>query len=382
MDAIELPDNRPESGEENNQAPSIHRIGAGFTGTESRFPGDTSGLDVGRYWWRIIAFGPYGFHSVFSDAWCFDVTEQRPRPDLLAPPNGSSYGWQPITFDWTDVPGATAYAIELLSAPPENPNGTTPSIYRLTAAIAGTESSYQGNTTGLDGTYWWRIIALGPSGFKGVFSDAYSFNVNLPAIFMPSLVSPHNGQSFGWGPVTFDWTDVPGATAYAIELCSDPPLPWEEHTKSPSTNRITAGIAGTESWYQGDTSSLSDGTYYWRIIAIKDGELYGVFSDTWSFNVTSPVTWHEIAVYSSYDNYSSPYFYVPSDIWRIHFVIIDPEYFPYLGFILGDAYSYWFDSGDFYSEGVWTYDYYGAGTYYLDLYIANCYAGAVVEAYY
>ena len=207
-------------------------------------------------------------------------------PFLITPTDQKDVDRGPLLFDWEDLLGATGYGIELLSAPPENPNGTEPSIYRIGAAMSpGGLSEFPGDTSGMaEGTYYWRVIAVGPQGLHGVFSDAWSFVLPLPP--RPTLLLPQVQADAGRGPLLFDWEDLLGATGYGIELLNAPPEPWEANTTLPSIHRIGAAMSpGRQSTFLGNTSGLAPGTYWWRIIAVNDSGLYGVFSDAWSFSV-------------------------------------------------------------------------------------------------
>lgn len=277
---IELLNAPPEI--EYNREPSTHRIAADQTAGVV-YQGSTAGLAPGVYYWRVIGVNAAGLYGKFSHSRSFIVPV---RPALTSPANG--YGQTStgrLDFDWSDIPGATAYGIELLSALPENPNGTTPSIYRV-AAVAAASSSYLGDTTGMSpGTYYWRVIAAGHSGYLGVFSDARSFTV--PA--EPALTSPAAGYTqSGKGEISFNWQPVYGADGYAIELLSAPPE--SPNGTAPSKYRLSAAIIpSAATTFIGDSSGLIKGTYYWRIIAIRKGQLYGVFSDARSFTVPAAV---------------------------------------------------------------------------------------------
>ncbi len=223
-----------------------------------------------------------------SDIGAFEAPGISVRPVLIDPPDQSDLGWEQVIFDWTDIVGATAYAIELLDAVPEESEVNTDqeSAHRIGASVTGANSEFPGDTSGLtDGTYYWRIIAIKDGELYEVFSDAGSFTVTGK----PVLVAPTNDTDFGLHSMTFDWMDITGVEAYAIELLDDEPEPGEENNQAPSVHRIGAGITGSESWYPGDTTYLEPGKYWWRIIAIKDGQLHGVFSDAWSFDVFLPI---------------------------------------------------------------------------------------------
>lgn len=163
---VELLTNPPEN--PNEAYPSKYRLAAGVT-MDTSWPGSTIGLNGGRYYVRNIAANGNGLLGGFSDAKSFDVV----RPNL------NEVTWNGLTspyFSWSPIAGATCYGLEILSAPPENPNGTTPSRYRIGATgLKGT--STQGDTNGLPaGWYWWRVIAGDANGHVvGTFSNAGVF---------------------------------------------------------------------------------------------------------------------------------------------------------------------------------------------------------------
>ncbi len=281
---IELLSAPPEN--PNGDAPSVYRIVADISpnGTTPSYPGDTSELVPGTYYWRVIAISDQGIHGLFSDAWSFTVPVK--KPVLTAPQDRSIKSVKgPLTFEWQVLEGATAYGIELLSAPPENPNGNIPSVYRIGAGLSpGGQPVFPGNTENLsDGTYYWRVIALNDQGLYGFFSDAWSFTIPP----RPGLAAPENSYSQSdRGSILFDWYDLPGAISYGIELLSQLPDDSERNTDYPSQYRIGADLSpGGASQFMGDTSGLAPGTYYWRVIAVDDQGLYGVFSDPWAFSV-------------------------------------------------------------------------------------------------
>ncbi len=279
---LELLDAPPEPSEENGTAPSIHRIAAG--GTPYTFwNGNIHGLAPGTYYYRVIASNQYGFLAGFSNHDSFTVPVP-PEPGLTSPTNGQTVARGPLDFTWGAIAGANTYAIELLSNNPENPNGWTPSQYRMVAAICPDGNpTFPGDATYLNGgTYWWRIIAINGDGLYGVFSDAWSFVVPDP---MPILSQPSDGfNQPAKGPITFDWQDLAGADGYAIELLIN--TPENPNGTDASQYRLAAAFSPNgASQFPGNTAGLQSGTYYWRIIAVQGGQLYGVFSDARSFIV-------------------------------------------------------------------------------------------------
>lgn len=212
-----------------------------------------------------------------------------PPPTLISPVNAYR---QPargsLLFDWENLSGATGYGIELLNAVPEVENNRDPSSHRIGAALTtGGSSSFSGDTADLaPGTYYWRVIGVRNGALYGVFSNSRSFTV--PGYVKPVLTSPATAFQALLGPLNFSWNPVPGATNYAIELCSA--NPGDTNNALPSNRRVGAAIipASGGTTYHGDTTGLTFGqTYWWRIIAVRNGRLYGNFSAPRSFTLNS-----------------------------------------------------------------------------------------------
>ncbi len=94
----------------------------------------------------------------------------------------------------------------------------------------------------------------------------------------PSLNSPANGSNLGTAPQTptFSWADSAGEDRYYVDICTD-------SSCSSYTNKgpLAANTIQT-TW----SSSLSAGTYWWRVYA--ENSCGGVHSPIWSFTVSSP----------------------------------------------------------------------------------------------
>ena len=92
----------------------------------------------------------------------------------------------------------------------------------------------------------------------------------------PLLASPAPGSSFDSpAQVLLDWDEVATAVSYHVMVAGD--------SDFSSLIGEQEGLALTE-W---TTPELGDGEYFWRVRA-NDGELYGVWSSVWDFNVGGP----------------------------------------------------------------------------------------------
>lgn len=211
------------------------------------------------------SFSNYGYFvdvaapgvSIRSTFWNTDPT-QWPIGNAYADGSGTSMA----------SPHVAGLAALLLS---EYPSSTTAQIERAIEATA-----VDLGTPGRDNYYGYgRIDAMAAINYGGAKSN---------------LTTPANGYiQQTVGPLLFDWADLYGATGYAIELCSQNPTD-NPNGNTASVYRLAAAVCpGSASQFPGDTTGLPPGTYWWRIIAIKDGQLYGGFSDAKKFNVPLPV---------------------------------------------------------------------------------------------
>ncbi len=107
-------------------------------------------------------------------------------------------------YSWIPVLGATRYDIEILDHPPENPNGTVASKYRIAAYSAqGGFDFYDTHAYTTPGTYYWRVIAIDAGqNMIGTYSDAIPFTVQTKnikwAVFGDSIT--HGGGAISNPP--------------------------------------------------------------------------------------------------------------------------------------------------------------------------------------
>ena len=163
-------------------------------------------------YWRVRALNFDGEPiSSFSDPnkLCFDASVQ----PVNAPVPHSSFGTvngstllYPV-YAWLPIAHAVQYEVELLDAPPENPNGTEPSMHRIWSAITALSDKYDENARYSSKPFYWRVRGLDENGNPvGVYSDAQEFIVNPDAgweiaTFGDSI--SHGGGSMSYSPV--DW---------------------------------------------------------------------------------------------------------------------------------------------------------------------------------
>lgn len=151
------------------------------------------------YYWSLKAYG-MGDSSSWASYWHFATCPGNPDPPiLLGPPDSSVVSLFPV-FDWTDVPGANSYRIQIsansmFSLIVLDISGLTNSAYVLASAVLMNNTLYywRVNASNAGGTsQWssvWRFITLNNIGIKQISSeipDKYMLYQNYPNPFNPN----------------------------------------------------------------------------------------------------------------------------------------------------------------------------------------------------
>ena len=176
---------------------------------------DGTGLNDTTFFWRVRGLdvnskplSPFSSvekvvmdksSSSLSKPLLTSVFNQSPGDVLLYP-----------VYSWIPIANATAYEVEILDAPPENPNGTTPSIHRLDAAIATGFDYYDEKPRISDTPLYWRVRGLDSNGEPvGIYSDVGSFTVSPAAHYRIATYGDsitHGGGSISYPPSAWEYS--------------------------------------------------------------------------------------------------------------------------------------------------------------------------------
>jgi len=224
-----------------------------------------SGLTNGTYYWRVQAASGSGEAGAWSAARSFVVIgagPATPGTPTLGPTRGYStfHPWESIHFDWTAVPDAVTYRLEV-SNDPQFPMGAVP---------AGTTTFWNDNIPTnsygyvhtMVGNWFARVFAVSADnpdeGIRSRPSNVIQFSsfYNNPIGPAPVLQSPVDNPTLTL-PVTLTWAHVPNpqASGYVLEVARDP------------------GFTDVEWFYNQYTEpsqqmlSLTSGQKFWRVLS-------------------------------------------------------------------------------------------------------------------
>src|SRR5205809_3211522 len=137
-----------------------------------------------------------------------------------------------------------------------------------------------------NGTYYWRVRAIGSDGSVSAWTAGRSFRKAWTAA--AALQSPAGGAglSFGTDPLKLGWSAVPGAANYLVSIATDPTLgslafrTVDDPTGTPKVQANSLAIS----------LALATGTYYWGVIPVDAEGNRGAPSSVASFSWSWPST--------------------------------------------------------------------------------------------
>jgi hypothetical protein len=183
---------------------------------------------------------------------------------LLAPANGEQLLYNRPTFDWTDVPDAINYTIQISN----NIGFTSPTSNTVTASTYTQSTNLTANAT-----RYWRVQANTVSG-TGPWSEIRNFKTANPPSAAGLVAPANNGLVTDYTPL-LDWNNstVPVGTTflkYELQITTDNAF------TSPSIIDLAGPV--TDSSYTPAAQLDPNTTYYWRVRSYNTLEHYSTWS--------------------------------------------------------------------------------------------------------
>ena len=126
----------------------------------------------------VTATATFGGASASATIRLFPATTTLTTPTLLSPKAGASMKMNvSATFDWSDVPGAYRYYIQLDNTSAFNTILTASSSSFTSQWFYGTPTYWDRDTASSYGTRYWRVRAYDFAGTAGPWSETRSFTV-------------------------------------------------------------------------------------------------------------------------------------------------------------------------------------------------------------
>ena len=216
------------------------------------------------YYYRIVSYNSAGYTA--SPTYSFELATA-PDPPGTPAAVSQSIGETSAKIWWSQAPGATSYAICLLTSP------TASTCTQFRPSSTSTTATFDDLVPSEGPDYYYRIVSYNSAGYTA--SPTYSFELatapDPPGT--PAAVS----QSIGETSAKIWWSQAPGATSYAICLLTSP-------TASTCTQFRPSSTSTTATF---DDLVPSEGPdYYYRIVSYNSAGYTA--SPTYSFELKIP----------------------------------------------------------------------------------------------
>ncbi len=208
-----------------------------------------------HYFWRVKANAAAGSHgpSAYSEVWEFTTANPPSVPVLSAPANNALTTDYTPPLDWKDsaLPSGTVfghYEVQI----DNNSDFSSPEATGSTAAGDITDSKFTPLSDLASNTkFYWRVRSLNDAGESSAWSASRTFRT---ALTPPVLNAPADAANLLELRPPFDWSDVPGATGYTIQIANNPNFKPVLRTGNPAA-----------STYLPTTDLTKNATLYWRV---------------------------------------------------------------------------------------------------------------------
>ena len=174
-----------------------------------------------------VGYEHYSVDSTYSAAIATDGTSLPTPPTPLFPAPASNIAASASStsniatltpnLDWSDVSGATSYALQVSTDP-----GFVLKVVNQTG-LASPSFTIPGGALSWNTTYYWRASATGATG-TSAWSETWSFQPVPPIPGTPALTSPANGSTASTSTLWLLWSAGGGGApaSYGIQVATDP----------------------------------------------------------------------------------------------------------------------------------------------------------------
>ncbi|MDZ7773211.1 MAG: M12 family metallo-peptidase [Balneolaceae bacterium] len=237
-----------------------NRVVNTVTGATTLTPASSLNFST-TYYWRVQASNENG-DGDWSDTWAFTTTSNTPStPQLSAPTDGALGTMRTPELTWGASDRADSYRVQVsASSSFSNP--------RTDMTTSGTglniDSALEYFTT-----YYWRVRASNQAGDSD-WSDTWEFTTTIAT---PQATSPGDGQEALPRRPDLDWTSVPNADVYVLQVSREPSF------ASPVINETLSSTS-----FRPASPLLYLTTYHWRVKARNESTgIESEWSDVRSF---------------------------------------------------------------------------------------------------
>jgi len=203
---------------------------------------------------------------ISSNSWVI-VVQINYVPSLTSPVDRAQINDNTPTFNWSSAIGAEKYELWV----DNNSDFSSPEILENIAS-----STYTSTSVFVDGTYYWKVWALGAENENLGWTSTWTFMVDTVQPATPTLVSPEDNWTDNVMTKTFTWTQPEPNVTYNLQISTTASFDQPYHDNS--------SIADNSYSF----TFTAGGTYYWRVRARDAAGNWGAWSENFELTITAP----------------------------------------------------------------------------------------------
>jgi hypothetical protein len=204
----------------------------------------TKTLPQGTVYWRVRSV-----QGGIDSGWSKSTSTVSPvgSPQPISPADGAhlQQPQEPPLLRWSPVQGATSYTVQV--------DGDVDMIGASSYTTKGTSLVVPVPLT--TGDWYWTVTASKGAGLTSLPSAIQQFNIDPLAA--PQITYPVDDINQSLEDVALDWTPVPGAKTYDLQVALDQDF-----------NNITLTVTGIKSTRYSPPTTLNSDQFWWRVRAV------------------------------------------------------------------------------------------------------------------
>lgn len=201
---------------------------------------------------------------------CEDILEEDISNDtiqILSPINNTKIESNVVSFKWNNLDGADKYRIQVYESNQSLVLDSLTSKTNITLPLNA-------------GNYMWRVRGENYA-YESTYSFPSNFSTSIPTDLTNQQVilsTPENDKFFNFINVSLNWEALNNATSYTVKVVN-----------SSTSQEVYSKTNVTETSLTLDLSTLSDGTYEWRLKAKNaDSETKQYSARKFNIDTTAP----------------------------------------------------------------------------------------------
>ncbi|MFC2130573.1 CAP domain-containing protein [Bacteroidota bacterium] len=167
-----------------------------------------------EYYWRIAGMNDAG-RGDWSPVWSFTTTTAPDAPTLAGPADNATEVSLTPTLTWNEADKADKYQVQV------SDGDSFGNLLVDVDDVPNTSYTVENDVLGTETEYFWKVRSISDISGSSAWSDTRNFTTATAAPGRPDLLSPAQGAKDQSALLGLQWSNVPGAASYNLQICSE-----------------------------------------------------------------------------------------------------------------------------------------------------------------